>query len=637
MSWFNYLGFGRRSVKRVKQTTGRAATMRPLLETLEDRCVPSAVVRTTPVVQPNLPPALTNDWADTDGTTAVTINVLANDHAPFGATLLANTVQVASTPPAVGGTATVETNGEIKFQAYDKFSGTGSFTYSVKDSFGDTATALVSVRVNRPNAADVWADTDGNTPVKIDVLANDTDPDGNQHLGPSSVNLYSFPANGTAKVNPATGKITYTALGTFTGTDSFQYTVTDDHGGVSEPGTVYVRVNRPVASDVNAQTTGTVTIDVLQYDNDPDGIQHLVPSSVFVHTGALYGTTSVNTKTGQITYTPGSDFLSHGSDTFQYTVSDDNGGVSLPGTVTITVGTGTPTPPVYHPTAADDWTDTDGTTPVPLNVLANDTDPHGTTSNNFLNPASVTIVTNPSHGQVSVNPSTGQVTYTNNGNFTGTDSFQYTVADDNGEVSNTATAYVRVNNPIAGDGFAKAYGTMPVKINVLANDEDPDGKQHLVPSSIFQHIVSYPQDAAQFSVNPKTGQIIYIAKPGWSGTDTFKYQVSDDNGGLSNTATVVVNTEVPQAVDATVHLNGASAVAFNLAPYFTDPSGPAALKNFIITITSKPADGTLLVNQVTHLITFIPTASFKGNDTFTYTISDSHHAKSLEATVTLDV
>src|SRR5262249_6452540 len=134
-------------------------------------------------------------------------------------------------------------------------------------------------------------------------------------------------------------------------------------------------------------------------------------------------------------------------------------------------------------------------------------------------------------------PSTGQITYTARAGFTGTDSFRYQVSDDHGAKSVPATVFVRVNRPTATDDFAQALGTAPVAIDVLANDTDPDGNQHLLPSSVT--IIGLPQHGT-VSVDLSTGQIIYKANAGFTGTDTFRYTVTDDNGAISNPAMVVV-------------------------------------------------------------------------------------------------
>ena len=67
---------------------------------------------------------------------------------------------------------------------------------------------------------------------------------------------------------------------------------------------------------------------------------------------------------------------------------------------------------------------------------------------NTLNPATVTIVTPPANGSAVVNPATGAVTYTPNPGFVGpTNTFTYTVRDNLGVVSNTATVTVTVTPP----------------------------------------------------------------------------------------------------------------------------------------------------------------------------------------------
>src|SRR5262249_14284965 len=152
------------------------------------------------------------------------------------------------------GTVTLNADGTITYTATAGFTGTDTLQYTVKDDNGATSDqGTLSIRVNRPTAANDWTDTDGPTTVTDDVLANDTDPDGNQHLVPTSVTLVSHPAHGTAVVN-SDGTITYTAMANFTGTDTFTYMVSDDNGATSNPAAVQVRINRPTAADDWADT-----------------------------------------------------------------------------------------------------------------------------------------------------------------------------------------------------------------------------------------------------------------------------------------------------------------------------------------------------------------------------------------------
>ncbi len=84
------------------------------------------------------------------------------------------------------------------------------------------------------------------TQVAITVLANDTDAEGNNTIDASSVSIVNGqgPSNGTTQVL-GNGVIRYTPTGGFTGTDSFQYTVEDEDGNVSNAATVTVRGERP--------------------------------------------------------------------------------------------------------------------------------------------------------------------------------------------------------------------------------------------------------------------------------------------------------------------------------------------------------------------------------------------------------
>ena len=80
---------------------------------------------------------------------------------------------------------------------------------------------------------------------------------------------------------------------------------------------------------------------------------------------------------------------------------------------------------------------------VDINVLSDDSDPEGS-----LDPASV-VATPPQHGTVQ-NLGGGILRYTHDGGSTTSDSFTYTVRDNQGAVSNPATVSITVHNPGAG-------------------------------------------------------------------------------------------------------------------------------------------------------------------------------------------
>ena len=91
------------------------------------------------------------------------------------------------------------------------------------------------------------------------------------------------------------------------------------------------------------------------------------------------------------------------------------------------------------PTATGDSDQTSEGQPVTTDVLANDTDPDGS-----LDPSTVQVEAAPSNGTTTVNTG-GTITYAPDGGFSGTDSYTYTVADNDGATSNAATVTITVS------------------------------------------------------------------------------------------------------------------------------------------------------------------------------------------------
>ena len=178
---------------------------------------------------------------------------------------------------------------------------------------------------------------------------NDSDPNGS--LAPATVTVTSGPAHGTTSVNTATGAVTYTPASGYAGSDEFFYTVADNEGAVSQPAKVTVTITNPPPSAV-ADTTSTpfdtaVIIGVLGNDSDPNG--SLAPATVTVTTGPAHGSTSVNTTTGAITYTPATNYTGTGRVLLQR--NGQLGRSSLPTKATVTI-TGNPPPTAVADTAS---------------------------------------------------------------------------------------------------------------------------------------------------------------------------------------------------------------------------------------------------------------------------------------------
>ncbi|RMB56458.1 tandem-95 repeat protein, partial [Dokdonia sinensis] len=352
---------------------------------------------------------LIDDAETTDEDTPINIDVLDNDNVPGTYNGTPGHVVSEVTDPA-NGTVTIEADGTVTYTPDPNYTGTDTFDYTVvitnANGTTDTETATVIVTIiPGPDAEDDTATTDEDTPVDISVLDNDD-------LGtePTTITDVTDPANGTVTIN-GDGTVTYTPDADFSGTDTFEYTITDDNGNTSTA-TVDVTITAtPDAEDDIATTDEDTPVDISVLDNDDLGTE---PTTITDVTDPANGTVTINGD-GTVTYTPDPDFS--GTDTFEYTITDDNGNTST-ATVDVTI--------TATPDAEDDTATTDEDTPVDISVL--DNDDLGT------EPTTITDVTDPANGTVTINGD-GTVTYTPDPDFSGTDTFEYTITDDNGNTS----------------------------------------------------------------------------------------------------------------------------------------------------------------------------------------------------------
>src|SRR5450631_2330772 len=118
------------------------------------------------------------------------------------------------------------------------------------------------------------------------------------------------------------------------------------------------------------------------------------------------------------------------------------------------------------PVAVNDTASSANDAAVTIDVIANDTDSDGT-----IDPTSVQIASQPGHGVVSTT-ATGSVVYTPTAGYSGSDSFTYTVKDDQGAVSNAATATLTVTAaappPSTGGSGGRGGGGSATLLDLLA-------------------------------------------------------------------------------------------------------------------------------------------------------------------------
>jgi VCBS repeat-containing protein len=176
------------------------------------------------------PPDTDPDTGDTRTVSAVN-GVTGNVGQPFttvnGARVTINSNGALSYNPTVSATINALTTGQ---------SVVDTFTYTIVDSRGATSTATVTVTVSGINDPPGLLNDDftvnQDTPTTLDVLANDSDPEG--PLNPASLQVVagSGPTRGTATV--VNGAILYSPNAGQTGADSFRYRVADSLGLTSE-------------------------------------------------------------------------------------------------------------------------------------------------------------------------------------------------------------------------------------------------------------------------------------------------------------------------------------------------------------------------------------------------------------------
>jgi FtsP/CotA-like multicopper oxidase with cupredoxin domain len=141
---------------------------------------------------------------------------------------------------------TANADGSFSYNATT--AGEFSFTYQASDGFltSDPATVTITVTAVVANEAPVAVNDTFNvarnaTNVPLDVLANDTDADGN--LDPTTVTIVVNPnKGGSVSVDPVTGIVSYTPRTNFRGSENFSYTVQDTAGATSNIARVKVNV-----------------------------------------------------------------------------------------------------------------------------------------------------------------------------------------------------------------------------------------------------------------------------------------------------------------------------------------------------------------------------------------------------------
>lgn len=601
------------------------------------------------------------------------IDVLFNDSTgPFGGTL--TVVDVSDT--TAGGTVRIAADGGSVFYTPPMdFFGNDEFTYSVSDGLGGVEEAVVSVSVENVNDPPVAVDdlvTAGQreTGVMLNVLTNDlTAPDGLEVL--AIVGVSPTANGGTVTIASDSQSVLYTAPPEFIGTDTFTYTISDG-GGLRDTALVTVDVfeQDPLmeislvvvdqfglpADVVNAGDTFFVDVLVEDVSETPAGVFSaftdisflptlVSPNGVIVYNDFYAVNRSGDFNSLALVNEAGASAQSltplgeNPSMLMRIPFRADNVGTAfftssaadiLPlhessiyfrdeavGPGLIRYGNTSVEIAVFG--AQDDAaTVVENTTDNPIDVLANDL---------RLSPTDTLTITGvgmaSQGGTVSVNNDGSRVLYTPQVNFTGVDTFSYTVRDSNGNETDGMVAVTVVPEPevlrARDDQFTVLEDSASVALDLVANDElgEAGGSFNVVA-------ISNISSGGTVTIDPVGGIVRYTPVPDFFGMETFDYLLQDRQGGEATaTATVTVTpvSDLPNAGDDAFEV-GAGTSNNSLDVLANDDIGPDEGEVLsVVAIGDSAAGATILLNQ-DGTLSYTPPQDFLGTDTFVYTIFD---------------
>jgi len=591
------------------------------------------------------PPVARDDAFSTAEDVPVTLTpaqLLVNDSDPEGDPLTIISVQGAE-----NGTVSM-VGGNIVFTPKQGFTGTGSFSYTITDGNGGTSTADVTIQIdpdpateNNVIAADDAETVNSGASVRVNVLSNDSDPEGDA-LVPGSVRIISGPDRGSVTVN-ADGSVTYQAVATDSGYfTSFIYEVADARGA-RDTATVTIEV-LSAANSVDAiddtgfvQPAGAVkSFNVVANDVDPQGDSFQITSisQPRLGNGTVVGSASFDPATGVITYNSAASASGY-TVNIDYTITDARGATDT-ATLTINVQPGE----VNSVEAVDDTADMLAGQAVNINVLENDVDPQGDTFRITRITSQPVDGNGAARGSVTVN-NDGTITFTDSANArnSGVVEFAYEIVDSKGALD---TAVVRVTIGTAPNGVDANNDTLTIAEDaprtditdrILANDFDPQNDDFSITA-----IGTIP--ASQGTLELVNGRVFFTPAADFNGPVTFTYTITDEFGA-TDTAQVYIN--VNEMPDGLVAGNDNFSTDFNTPITITapqvlandyDPDGTVLTRDNIISFT-QPGSGTVTRDANGNFV-FTPAPGFSGTTSFNYTIQDDQNEVDT-ATVTIRV
>lgn len=473
-------------------------------------------------------------------------------------------------------------------------------TYSISNDQGGLAIGVVTFKIrpvnDPPRARMDTVILDEDTVAVVDVLANDTDVDGD----PISLVRVEDPAHGTVEVGPG-GKVVYRPLPDYNGDDRFQYVIADP-AGLMATGAVVVVVRpvndlptvEPQAFSLRRNTSQGFSL--LGHDVDGDALSYRILKGPDHGQIFLYPTVA--------TYTPQKGYS--GPDSLTY-VANDGVGDGVPAVVSFEVRSENNPPEAQ----TRSWV-TRRNQPLAIRLTAVDLDG---------DPLTFQVRSLPGHGELS-GAGTNYV-YVPARDYLGDDAFTFQVSDGKDE-SAPGRIHLRVTDentaPVARSGSASTKMDQALSLEVDAEDAEGTALQFKV--------VEGPIHGRLDGVGPR---FTYVPALHFVGGDRFSFKVSD--GELeSGVATFVIEVRplnsVPVATNQSVVAVQGRPLQFGLR--VTDADGDA----LTTVILKGPRHGRVFGAGTNW--TYSPNPGYSGSDLFTYRSWDGH-AYSRETQVLVQV
>jgi gliding motility-associated-like protein len=393
-----------------------------------------------------------------------------------------------------------------------------------------------------------------------------------------------------------------------TGTPNLQISVSTPGTSLDVSG-VNFGINRAPVTVADAGTTAIaqpVTLNVPGNDTDADGTINLGTVLLIdpadngkktTVTIANQGTYTVNTTTGQVTFTPSPSFTGK-TTPVAYTIKDNFGTESVSALISITI----------KPLGVADADVAPINTPVTTTVKAND----GVSAN-----GTTVTATNGTRGTTTVD-ATGKVTYTPPTGYAGTDTYTYTLTTADGVISDPITVTISIKPVGVPDADITPINT-PVTTIVKTNDG----------ASAIGTTVTPANGAHGTTVADVNGRITFTPTVGYIGKDIYTYTLTTADGIVSNPITVTISIKP-------VGVNDAVTTPVNTPVTTTVKQNDGASANGT-TVTATNGQRGITSVDANGRVTYSPIAGYTGTDTYTYTLTTPDGVVSDPITVTVNI